>query len=265
MTDHAPGPGRFADGVRLSVGTLTAFPTPPPRRVDRGVAGMAMCLAPAVGALLAVVVVPAAVLVRMGALPPLLTAALLAGVLALATRGMHLDGLADTVDAYGSGWDRDKSLAVMRSGDIGPMGAAALGLVLLVDVTAIADLLPRTGGPVLVVLALIVSRSVLPLAVVTGVPSARPDGLGRLVAGSVGHGAAVTTVGVVFAATAGLGVLGGATWYAGPVLLVVALLSGSLLVKAAIARFGGITGDVLGAAVEIALALALVVAVLVTG
>lgn len=223
-----------------------------------------MCLAPALGALIGLLALPAAILVRMGALPPLLAAVLVVAALALATRGMHLDGLADTVDAFGSGWDKDKALRVMRSGDVGPMGAAALVLVLLVQVAGIADLLPRTGGPVLVVAALIVSRTALPLAVVSGVPSARPDGLGRLVAGSVGEVAAVATVAVVLAATAGLGALGGSTWYAGPLLLVVTLVAGSLLVKAAIARFGGITGDVLGAAVEIALSLALLIAVLIT-
>ena len=51
-------------------------------------------------------------------------------VLAVGTRALHLDGLADTVDGFGSGWDRERALAVMRRGDIGPMGVTALVLVL---------------------------------------------------------------------------------------------------------------------------------------
>ena len=46
-------------------------------------------------------------------------------VLAFGTRAMHLDGLADTVDGLGSGWDRERALAIMARGDVGPMGVVA--------------------------------------------------------------------------------------------------------------------------------------------
>ena len=62
-------------------------------------------------------------------------------VLALGSRAMHLDGLADTVDGLGSGWDRKRALQVMRLGDIGAMGAVAL--VIVIGLQAAGD---RAGG-----------------------------------------------------------------------------------------------------------------------
>ena len=91
------------DALRLALGTLTAIRVPAPREVTRTVAGRAMLLAPLVGAMLGLLVstVPAVV----GLLSPehrtrtsvdLLTSVLSVGLLALLTRGLHLDGLADT-------------------------------------------------------------------------------------------------------------------------------------------------------------------------
>ena len=74
---------------------------------------------------------------------------------------MHLDGLADVVDGLGAGWDRERALEVMRRGDMGPMGAAAIVLVLLVQAAAVAHLLGEGWRGALVVAALVAaSRAV---------------------------------------------------------------------------------------------------------
>ena len=58
--------------------------------------------------------------------------------LALLTRGLHLDGLADLADGLGSGQPAATALDIMRRSDIGPFGTVTLVLVLLTQVAALA-------------------------------------------------------------------------------------------------------------------------------
>jgi adenosylcobinamide-GDP ribazoletransferase len=243
------------NALRLAFGTLTTFPVKVPT-VDRRTAGRAMLLAPVVGAALAVVVVVEIVLLD-DLVPPLLTAVLAVGTLALLTRGMHLDGLADTADGLGSGRPAERALEVMRQGDVGPFGVVTLVLVLLAQVVCVAFLLTTWDGPANVAAAIVVSRIALPLACVAGVPTARAEGLGAMVAGSVSRGAAAllllaaVVAAVVSALLAGTAV--GAA-FAG-------LLGGLAVGVQAVRRLGGVTGDVLGAVVEATFTVALVVLV----
>src|SRR4051794_29192416 len=134
----------WAPALRLAVGTLTVLPSGAVT-VDRPTAGRAMLLAPLAVLPLGLL---AAGLAGAGTLlgwpGPVLGLVCVAG-LALATRGLHLDGLADTVDGLGSGWDRERALAVMRRGDGGPMGAVALILGLGVQASGVGTL--TTGWP----------------------------------------------------------------------------------------------------------------------
>ena len=110
------------DAWRLAAGTLTAIPVGAPRRVDRRTAALAMVLAPlAVLPLAAVVglVVWAGHRSEVSALGVGVTAV---AFLALGSRALHLDGLADTADGLTASYDRERSLAVMRSGAAGPAG-----------------------------------------------------------------------------------------------------------------------------------------------
>ncbi|CUR55702.1 Cobalamin (vitamin B12) biosynthesis CobS, cobalamin-5-phosphate synthase [metagenome] len=225
--------------VWLVLGTLTILPVPAPRSVDRRSAGWAMTLAPLVGLLLAVV--PTAFLVLDG--DPLLVAVLAVGVLAVLTRGLHLDGLADTADGLGSGRRADQALAIMKRSDIGPFGVATLVLAILVQVSAIAAL----DDPWAVGAAIVVSRAVLPLVCVRWFSAARPEGLGATVAGSVAW----------WQAAIALGVAGLVCWVAGAPYSLIGLLAGLALAWHCRRRFGGMTGDVYGACVEITLAAAL--------
>jgi adenosylcobinamide-GDP ribazoletransferase len=249
------------DALRLALGTLTAVPVRPPSRLDRATAGRAMALAP-------VAAVPLGLLVGIvcgtGSLlgaPPLVVAALADGALALASRGLHLDGLADTADGLASSYDRERALTVMRTGDVGPAGAATLGLVLLVQVAALADLVSPGGWSAAVVpaVAVVLSRCVLAVVCARGVPPARPDGLGATVAGSVARGVAVLVA--VLVGLAGALALGavGVPWWSGPAALAAALAACAALLARCVHRLGGVTGDVMGACVEAALTAALVV------
>ncbi|NEC49139.1 adenosylcobinamide-GDP ribazoletransferase, partial [Actinospica acidiphila] len=55
------------------------------------------------------------------------------------TRGLHLDGLADTADGLGSGRPAEDALRIMKQSDVGPFGVLTLVLVLLVQVAALAQ------------------------------------------------------------------------------------------------------------------------------
>ncbi|MFI5491924.1 adenosylcobinamide-GDP ribazoletransferase [Actinoplanes sp. NPDC051859] len=249
------------DGLRLSLTTLTVLPVRT-GRVDRGSARAAMALAPLVGALLGVVLAGVHALLPAGLLGAALTVTL--GV--LLTRGLHLDGLADTVDALGSYKSGAEALEIMKKPDIGPFGVAAIVLTLLVQAAALAALTARpatstnwsaAGGSaaVAIVVAWATGRLAITLACRRGVPAARPGGLGALVA---------STVPLPVAAAATAAVAAGAIWavpgrpWAGPAVVAAVVLVVLLLVRHAVRRFGGITGDVLGAVAELATTLTLV-------
>lgn len=193
-------------------------------------------------------------------------------VTALLSRALHLDGLADLADGLTSGHDPVRSLEVMRRGDTGPAGAAAVVLVLLLDAACLAFLLVGALGTALAVVALVASRLACAVCARDGIPPARPEGLGQGVAGTVARGrllGLVAAVGVLAGlAVGGLsGVLGETSWTVGlgAVVVVLVAVAGAVVTRRhAVRRLGGVTGDVIGAAVEVALAAGLVAATVVT-
>ena len=243
-----PAESPLLAGARLAVTTFTTLPVRA-GRIDRPVAGTAMALAPVVGALLGTVL--AGVLLLTGALaPPLVAAGVTVGVAALLTRGLHLDGLADTVDALGSYRRGAAALEIMKKPDVGPFGVVALVVVLLVQAAALADLAGRSWLACLaaVVVATAAGRFGVTVACRRAVPAARPDGLGALVAGTVGPVA--LTAGAIAVVLLAVPAVPGRPWQ-GPLAVVAALAIALLLLTHVVRRLGGITGDVLGATVEV--------------
>ena len=187
--------------------------------------------------------------------PSLVAGLLGVGFLALATRGMHVDGLADTADGLGCYGPPERALQVMRDGGAGPFAVVTLLVTLGVQATALGSL---TGGPVVVAAALAgaTGRAGFAWCARRGVPAARPTGLGATVAGSQPAWAAPAWWLVLAAATTG--VVPGRPWQ-GPVAVAVAAAVVVGLSQHTRRRFGGVTGDVLGAANELAVAATLVV------
>ncbi|TDB73869.1 adenosylcobinamide-GDP ribazoletransferase [Micromonospora sp. KC723] len=239
-------PGRI-DGLRLA---LTTFTTLPVRagRIDRTVAARAMALAPLVGAGLGAVLGGVLLLVAPLA-PPLVAAGLTVGCAALATRGLHLDGLADTVDALGSYRRGPAALEIMKKPDVGPFGVVALVVVLLLQTAVLAELAGRSRPATLaaVVAATAAGRLAVGLACRRGVPAARPEGLGALVAGTVGPVPLV--LGTAAVALVAAAAVPDRPWQ-GPLVVLAALAVATGLLRHAVRRFGGVTGDVLGAVLE---------------
>lgn len=255
--------GSWADGVWLAVGTLSVLPAPVSRVVNRRVAGRAMLLAPIVGAVIggaAALVVAAVTWLRPDV--PLLAAVLGVAVVVALSGALHLDGLADMADGLGSRRDRETMLAIMRKGDVGPFGVAAVVLTLLVDVAALTACVTAGFGWQAIVIAAVASRTTLPWACRTTVPPARPEGLGAMVAGTVrpGVAAAVTLIGAgAMAGISATGPDGIRAAVVAAVAVLVAVGAGLVVVRRAVTAFGGITGDVLGAAVELGFGTALLV------
>lgn len=233
------------DGFLLGIGTLTRLPVPPPRAIDRRSAGIAMSFAPLIALALGAVCSLPLLLPMTGNLR-LLTAALAIAALAWCTRALHLDGLADTVDALGSGRPADQALEIARRSDIGPFGVVALVLALLVDVVACSAL-----SYVAVVLAVVVSRTALTWGCAI-MRAARPDGLGVVVARTVPAWAAIawsiiiiTSCWLTLSITAAIAAI-------------IGIAAGALMLAIARRRLGGITGDVLGAVIEVSFAATLI-------
>jgi adenosylcobinamide-GDP ribazoletransferase len=178
------------------------------------------------------------------AFPPLLAALLVLTAWKVATGGIHLDGLADCLDGLG-GRTPEHRLAIMRDPHVGAIGAVGLIFVVLLGLLALAEMPARLRTPVLL-LAPVLGR-VLPLLVMLLLRRARP---GQGLAASFAAGLSRWAGPVHLAALLGLAglVLGG--W--GACLIIAATLAAVAVVALLSLRLGGITGDVLGAAVELA-------------
>ncbi|RIJ77220.1 adenosylcobinamide-GDP ribazoletransferase [Nakamurella silvestris] len=243
----------------MAVGTVTAVPIRPPALVDSRRAGVAMTLAPLAVLPLGIC---AGLLIWLGtavAAPPLVLAALTIGLVALGSRAIHLDGLADTADGLTASYNRAKALEIMTRGNTGPAGAATLVLVLLVQTASLASIVDRPWAPVLVGTLVLISRGALAGACVRGIAAARPGGLGATVAGTVSRPVAAVVGVLLLAAGYGVAVLGEMPWWQGPLAVLVAGCAVAALLRRCVVRLGGVTGDVLGACVEVAFAGLLVV------
>jgi len=239
------------DGLCLAVTTLTVLPMPGrrPDVIDPQTAGVAMSLTPLVGMGLGALMAAIAGGFTHGGLQPIAIGASLAVVLALLTRGLHLDGLADTMDALGSYGGRERALTIMKSPEVGPFGVAAIVAVMLLDAVALSSLAAQHAWAAIAI-GVGFGRLGIAGCCVRGIASARPNGLGATVAGTVprwvGSGWLAIFIGLDGWARRGI-----------PIDVPAILAVTGILVFQALRRFGGITGDVLGATCEIGTAVAL--------
>lgn len=246
------------DAWRLAVGTLSAVPVRAPAQVDRRTARHAMLLAP-------LAVIPLGALVALigwaghrGSVPPVVVAVVSLGALAAGNRALHWDGLSDTVDGLAASYDARRSLAVMRSGTAGPAGVVAIVVVLGIQAAALVSLVHTTRGVVLAGVLVCLSRCALVLTCARGVPGARTDGLGPSYTGTVPRTAAVVVWVLAAGIAAGVASWAGVDWWRALAGAAAAAVVVCALVRRTTRRFGGVTGDVFGAAIELALATLLV-------
>jgi adenosylcobinamide-GDP ribazoletransferase len=237
---------------------LTCIPIrlePPP--VGREV-GLSLLWYPAVGLLLGLLVWAAAILLKPLATP--LAAAMVLAVWVSCTGALHLDGLADTVDAWiGGRGDRERTLAIMKDPYSGPVAVAAVVCLLLLKFGALSALREARGTVSWsdlhfacgCILPPLLARAAVPL-LFAHTPYTRAQGLGVNLAlyqsRPGGRWVAVLTGLAVIVACGRYGLVATAT--AAVVYLVMR--------RAFIRRLGGMTGDCAGAMIEVCEALSLV-------
>jgi adenosylcobinamide-GDP ribazoletransferase len=160
------------------------------------------------------------------------------------TGGFHHDGLADVADAYGGGWDVEQRLAILKDSRHGTYGVLALVLALVVQVQALATHDPRQAFAVLVAAHSTARAGAVVLLRVA--PRARGTGLGTEYARGLPAGAVILAVlGTVALDVVLLGAL--AAW-----VLAAAAVAAGAVAWLAVRKVGGVNGDALGAAEQVA-------------
>jgi adenosylcobinamide-GDP ribazoletransferase len=227
----------------LAIRFLTIVPVPGREATGSSALGRAAGWFPVVGLLLGIGLAMVGRAVD-ALFPPLVAAALLLAGWKVATGGIHLDGVADCLDGL-AGHDPARRLAIMRDSRIGVFGAAGLILLCLLTVAALAALAASLRLRVLV-LAPMIGRVAPLLAGAWLAPATPGQGLGAAFAEGLSRGAGpahVVASGVLAAWLLGIGgvAVAAAAWS-------LALLAAAFVAR----RLGGLTGDVLGAVVEVA-------------
>ena len=220
---------------------LTSLPVRLDRMPEPQAVGRSLLYYPLVGLLLgAMLWLVGAVFENASA--PLLAALLLTGWVAL-TGGLHLDGLADSADAWLGGFgDRERTLTIMKDPRSGPLAVVVLVLLLLLKFVALWTLL-ATDQRLALLLAPLLGRSAL-LGLFLTTPYVRPGGLGQVLAEQMPRDTSrIALGGVVLACLA----LGSSGWLA----LAATVGVGWLSRRAMCRRIGGTTGDTAGALLEL--------------
>jgi adenosylcobinamide-GDP ribazoletransferase len=183
---------------------------------------------------------------------PLLQAAVLLLLWVGITGGLHLDGLADSADAWAGGFgDRERTLSIMQDPRSGPIAVVVLVLLLLLKFAALATLL-ASNQLLALLLAPWLARGLVPLLFMT-TPYVRAGGLGAALAAHLprkqlpywlaGHGLLLVLIG----------------GWSGLLAVLAALLLLAGLRQLMLQRLGGCTGDTAGALVELVEATVLLV------
>jgi adenosylcobinamide-GDP ribazoletransferase len=234
----------WLDDLKMAFGFLTRLPVPHPDGTAPPNFARAYRLFPVVGGLIGLAMGVLCLALRQVGVPDLAAAALVLGAGALLTGALHEDGLADVADGFGGGRDIEARLAIMRDSRIGTYGA----MTLLVSFAAkLSALVAIPDG--YVVQSLIAShalaRGVLPVLALE-LPYARQDGLARA------GGQPDTATAMVACGLALLIALLSLSWLDVLWAVVAAGISGLIIARLALRQIGGQTGDVLGAAEQVA-------------
>ncbi|HHC73138.1 MAG TPA: adenosylcobinamide-GDP ribazoletransferase [Thiotrichales bacterium] len=220
---------------------LTRLPFPPRGPADPHTVGRSLLHYPLVGAVIGLLL--AATGWFLSATPPPIQASLVLALWVALTGALHLDGLADSVDAWVGGLgDRRRTLEILRDPRAGPMGVVALVVLLLVKYSALQAIAVRGEWWPVILIPMLARGAMLWLFLST--PYARREGLGAPIARHLPRRKALFVSMLVPLITLTIGGSRG-------LLMVVATALLLLLMRRTMQRrLGGTTGDTAGALLE---------------
>jgi len=245
----------MVDGLRRAFGFLTVYPLRASDTWTPETLGSSMVYYPLVGTFIGLALWGLAVLLSVW-FPPSIVSVLLLAASLLLTGGLHIDGLADTVDGLSGSYNREDALRIFKDPHVGPMAVAGVVVVLLVKYACFSALSYEALRPALVVMATLSRYAMVQMACFS--PYARPTGgLGEPFVRGIRPEhhleALCLALGSVF-------LFGGLRGVCIGVLVGLATLGLQVYFRQ---RLGGITGDVLGATNELNEALVLLLATMV--
>ncbi|MGV1099966.1 adenosylcobinamide-GDP ribazoletransferase [Thiovibrio sp. JS02] len=241
--------------ARIAIAFLTIVPLPLPAQLSGEQLARSAAFFPLAGWLLGCLLAGACWVFVYLQLPALVAAVLLVGLAAWLTRGLHLDGVADLADGLGGGHEPARRLAIMKDSATGAFGVISLVLLLALKISCLATLYEKGQAIFFVFFAMPVTArwAMATLAFRTSYP--REGGTGHSFVGKVRGGD--LALGALFMLPLLVW-----QWPLALAILAAGLLPAVTLRFLAQKALGGITGDVLGAACELAEACCLVAAVI---
>lgn len=235
--------------LKLCLVFMTRLPLRLDDRTQNRSLADACALLPLVGVVVGLVGAAVLWLTQTVGLPPMAAAAIAVAATILLTGALHEDGLADVADGFGGGLEKARKLEIMHDSRVGSYGVIAIGLSLILRITLIADIALRFESfwaiSGMLVAMHVIARGLLP-AVMATLPLARSDGLAAAAQrpGSQRAGAAAAICLLIAAVCLGP--------IAGIVAFAVATIAVVMVAWLARRQIGGYTGDVLGAAEQVA-------------
>lgn len=221
---------------------LSSFPIRLPGMPTPEQTGRSLLFYPVVGLVFGIVLMAFSALLH-GA-PLLLHAALVLAAWVMLSGGLHLDGLADSADAWLGGFgDRERTLTIMKDPRSGPIAVVTLVVVLLLKFAALVALIQQQHS-IGLLLAPVIGRAAL-LGLFLHTPYVRKGGLGQALADHLPRRVSQQVLLVV--AMGSLLVAG----FSGLVALLVAVVGYVWLRQVMMRRLGGTTGDTAGAMLEL--------------
>jgi len=221
---------------------LTRIPTPSLLETSDQQTGRSILFYPLIGLLIGLIIL--AVALSGAQISSGMAAALSLAIWVLITGGLHLDGLADSADAWVGGYgDRERTLSIMKEPCSGPAAVMLVTIVLIIKFAALDALISHSQW-VAILLAPVLGRTILPILFLT-TPYVRKAGLGSTLTEHLPESLTWRIIAVV-ALT--LVLIAGQT---GAILFAGAAITLGLLRILMVKRLGGTTGDTAGAAVEI--------------